>query len=189
MKKLNENKKFKLIMKIINVFVVILLIGFVIVVCLQRFSDNKISFFNYRMFTVVTGSMSPKYEIGDVLVAKEVDPSTIKVGDAISYLGTSGDIYGKVITHQVTEINLDENGQYVFRAKGLANLIEDPKSIKEDQIYGVVVYKSILLSVIYRIVSTNVGFYIFIILPLAFIIGSETITMLLEKEEKRRNHK
>ena len=35
------------------------------------------------MFTVVSGSMEPKYKIGDVLIAKEKDPSKIKVGDAI----------------------------------------------------------------------------------------------------------
>lgn len=64
------------------------LVAFIVVVCLQRFSDNKISFFNYRMFTVISGSMKPKYDIGDVLISKKEDPSKIKVGDTISYLGT-----------------------------------------------------------------------------------------------------
>lgn len=185
LKELRENKIFKIIMKIIRIFVVIILIGFIIVVCLQRFSDNKISIFNYRMFTVISGSMRPKYDIGDVLIAKEVKPSTIKVGDPISYLGTAGDFRNKVITHEVIGIKKDENGKYLFRAKGLANLVEDPV-VSEDQLYGKVIYKSIILSAIYRIVATDMGFYMFIIIPMMYIIGSEIIHAMLEKEKKRR---
>lgn len=184
-KELRETKKFKVIMAILRVFIFVVLAGFIVVVCLQRFSDNKISFFNYRMFTVISGSMEPKYSIGDVLISKAVEPSKIKVGDTISYLGARGDFKGKVITHQVVGINKDEQGKYYFRAKGLANLVEDPV-VYENQLYGVVIYRSILLSTIYGIVSTGIGFYLFIIIPLMFIIGSEIVTSLVSKEEKRR---
>ncbi|HHT38293.1 MAG TPA: signal peptidase I [Mollicutes bacterium] len=184
-KELKENKIFRIITSIIRMLVVVIMVGFILVVCLQRFSGNKISFFNYRMFTVISGSMSPKYEIGDVLISKEVDPSEIKVGDTISYYGERGDVKDKVITHQVTKVEKDENGKYRFRAKGLTNLIEDP-TIFEHQLYGVVIYKSVILSIIYRIVATRIGFYLFIIIPFMFIIGSEIVSTLLAKEEKRR---
>ena len=184
-KELKENKIFRIITSIIRMLVVVIMVGFILVVCLQRFSGNKISFFNYRMFTVISGSMSPKYEIGDVLISKEVDPSEIKVGDTISYYGERGDVKDKVITHQVTKVVKDENGKYRFRAKGLTNLIEDP-TIFEHQLYGVVIYKSVILSIIYRIVATRIGFYLFIIIPFMFIIGSEIVSTLLAKEEKRR---
>jgi signal peptidase len=185
MKELKENKIFKILMSIIRVLIGIILVGFILVVCLQRFSDNKISFFDYRMFTVISGSMKPKYNIGDVLIAKKVDPSTIKVGDTISYKGMAGDFNGKVITHQVVSIDKDSTRGYLFHAKGLANLVEDP-IVYENQIYGVVIYRSVILSTIYEIVGTSIGFYMFIIVPLIFIIGSEIFTTLLEKEEKRR---
>lgn len=179
-------KIWKIISNVIRAVAIVLIIAFVIVVCLQRFSNNKISIFNYRMFTVISGSMKPKYDIGDVLISKEVEPSKIKVGDTISYLGAKGDFYGKVITHQVTGIGKDANGKYVFRAKGLANLVEDPV-VSENQLYGVVKYKSLLLSLVYRIVGTSIGFYLFIIIPLVYIIGSEIVHSLLSKEEQRRN--
>jgi signal peptidase len=188
MKKLMEiknSKAYKIVATIAQIMFVVILVGFIIVVCLQRFSDNKISFFNYRMFTVISGSMEPKYKIGDVLISKEVDPSTIKVGDAVSYLGTAGDFKDKVITHEVVSIKTDEDGKYLFQTKGLANLFEDP-TISESQIYGVVIYRSIILSIIYRIVGTTIGFYLFIILPLLFIIGSEILSTMLEKEDERR---
>lgn len=182
----NLKKFIKIIKTILNVVISAFFILFLLVVCLQRFSDNKISFFNYRMFTVISGSMEPKYTIGDVLISKETNPSKIKVGDTISYLGEKGDFKGKVITHQVINIEQDIDGNYTFHTKGLANLVEDPV-VYGRQLYGVVVYKSVILSFIYKIVGKPFGLFLFIIIPLFYIIGSEMISFLLSKEEKRRN--
>lgn len=187
-KNLKDNKIFKIISILIKTIFTILLIAFILVVFLQRFSGNKISFFDYRMFTVVSGSMEPKYKIGDVLFAKEIDPSKIKIGDPISYLGERGSFKDKVITHEVIGIYKDLEGKYVFRAKGLANLIEDPM-VHERQLYGKVVYKSKLLSFVYGSVTKGYGFYLFVLLPLFYIIGSEMVVTMVEKEEKRRKKK
>ena len=99
---MRNNKKvnpLRIIGAVLRVLFTIFIICFVLVVCLQRFSKNEISVFNLRMFTVASGSMVPKYKIGDVLISKETDPSKIKIGDAVTYLGKSGDFKGKVVTH------------------------------------------------------------------------------------------
>lgn len=180
-----SSKTMKILMKVFKSIIVVVMIAFVLVVCLQRFSNNRISIFKYRMFSVVSGSMAPKYNIGDVLVAKEVEPEDIKVGDTISYLGKVGSFANKVITHKVVEIEKDTSGKYIFHTMGLTNVIEDP-DVYEEQVFGIVVYKTFILSLIYRIVSVNIGFYLFIIVPLFIIIGSEIVTTLVDKEAKRR---
>ncbi len=186
MKKLVDNKIFKFVKFTLKAIIFVILICFVLVVCLQRFSDNKISFFSYRMFNVVSGSMEPKYKIGDVLFSKEVDPSKIKVGDTISYYGTKGQVKDKVITHQVISIEKDLDGKYLFHTQGLSSVVEDP-IVSEEQVYGVVVYKSVVLSWLYKIISSKAGFYFLIIIPLIGIVVYEMIMTLLEKEDKRRN--
>ena len=178
-------KTMKIIKNIFNVLITTFVILFVIVVCLQRFSNNRISIFSYRMFTVVSGSMEPKYKIGDVLVAKEIAPSKIKVGDAISYLGKVGTFKDKVVTHQVIEIEKSDDGKYIYHTKGLSNIIEDP-IVYEDQLYGKVIYKAVLLSFIYSIISKPLGMFILVLVPIMYIIISEIIITLVEKEEKRR---
>ena len=185
MKNEKLKKIFKIIKSIINTIIVVVVLAFVLIVCLQRFSGNKISFLNYRMFTVVTGSMEPKYKIGDVLIAKEKDPSEVKIGDAISYLAEKGEIKNNVITHEVVNITQNEKGEYLFHAKGLINLVEDPV-VHESQLYGVVVYKTKLLSFVRKIISTDIGMLLLIIIPILYIIVSEMIAILIEKEEKRR---
>ena len=179
-------KAFKYIKQIINVVIIIFVVSFAIVVCLQRFSNNEIAFMNYRLFTVVSGSMKPKYDIGDVLLAKEVDPSKIKNGDDISYLGEVGNFKDKVVTHQVIKIEKDENGKYLFHTKGIANLTEDPV-VKEEQVYGKIVHEAKLLSFVYGLVAKPAGMFIFVIVPVFYIIGSEFLSFLLEQDEKKRN--
>lgn len=185
MKKLRENKVYKIIKTIFNAIVFTMCFLFLVVVCLQRFSNNKISLFNYRMFTVASGSMEPEYNIGDVLIAKKKDADKIKVGDTISYLGEKGGFKDKVITHRVESIEQDESGNYIYHTKGLVNIVEDP-TVYYSQVYGVIVYKTVVLSFIYRLIASKYGLFIFIILPLFYIIGSEMVSFLLNKEEKRR---
>ena len=175
----------KIILNVLKYFFITIFVLFILMVCLQRFSNNRISIFNFRLFTVISGSMEPKYKIGDVLVAVETDPKNIKVGDAISYLGTRGSFKDKVITHEVIKIEKDKQGKRYFHAKGLANAIEDP-IVEENQLYGVVKYKVKTLSLIYKVVGTPIGFIIFVVVPILYTIGSEMLTSLLEKEEKRR---
>lgn len=177
---------FNIIKTILNAIVIVFVLCFVLIVCMQRFSNNRLSFFNYRLFTVVSGSMEPSYEIGDVLIAKEKEASKIEIGDTISYLGSIGQFSDIVITHRVIDIDV-KDGKYYFHTKGDANLIEDPLVVSEDKLYGVVIHKASLLSNVYRLVATQTGMFIFVVIPILYIIGSEFVGFLLEKEEARRN--
>ena len=180
-------KKFLgIIKKIFDIVLTVFVILFVLMVCLQRFSNNEISFLKYRMFTVVTGSMEPEYHVGEVLISKEVDAKDIKVGDDVSYLGKSGSFKDKVVTHRVEKIEKDVDGKLVFHTKGIANLAFDP-IVYEDQIYGVIVHESKILSFVYKYVGTPNGMFLFVVIPVLYVIGSEMIVFMLDKEEKRRN--
>lgn len=175
----------KIIKTIFNVAITVFVLLFLLIVCLQRFSNNQITFLGYRMFSVASSSMAPDYNIGDVLIVKKTEPDEIKVGDSISYYGKVGSFAGKVITHQVIKIDKDVDKNLVFHTKGISNLVEDPL-VYADQIYGVVVHRSEVLSFIYRTVNTKYGMFIFIVIPIFYIIGSEMLAFLLEKEEERR---
>ena len=178
-------KAFKIIKYIVNTLITVFVVLFLLMVCLQRFSNNEVSFFNYRLFTVASGSMAPQYNVGDVLIAKETAAEDIRVGDSLTYLGNTGTFTGKVVTHEVTRIEKTDDGQYIFHTKGKANLIEDPP-VYENQVYGVIVWNPKILSFIYKIVGTQYGLFIFVVLPIFYVIGSEMITAMLENEAKRR---
>ena len=178
----------KIIKTLFNIVVTIFVVMFLLVVCLQRFSNNQITFLGYRMFSVASSSMAPDYQIGDVLIVKITEPEDIKVGDSVTYYGKVGSFANKVITHQVIKIETNVDGKRVFHTKGISNLVEDPL-VYEEQIYGVVQFKAELLSFIYKVVNTKYGMFILVILPIFYIIGSEMLAFMLENEEKRRRPK
>ena len=185
MKKRKFKKIFNLVKGVLNTLLVIALACFVLAVCLQRFTDNKMALLKYRLFTVVTGSMEPKYNIGDVLISKDVDPEAIEIGDTVSYLGAEGNFNGKIVTHEVINIEKNETGELLFHTKGIANLVQDP-IVNEKQLYGQLVYKANILSFVYKTISSKLGMLLCVILPLMVIIATEIIATLLESEEEKR---
>lgn len=182
----------KIILKIVYGLFKTAVLGFLFVfallVCLQRFSNNSVSLFSYRMFSVVTASMAPMYDIGDILLCKEVDVDTLKVGDDISYYGDAGTYKDKVITHRIIDIKVNDKGEKEFYTKGIATSIVDPV-VKKEQIYGKITKEIEPMSVLYKFISTTTGFYICIFVPLTLLIGSEVIVSLVEKAKDKKSKK
>ena len=168
---MNERKKnfLNLIKNILNITwkiiyqcLIILIIILTLIIVLQKVSENNKALGGYRIFKVVSGSMLPKYNIGEVVICKEKDMKQIKAGDDIVYLGQTGEIKGKIIMHEVTKIETDSNGRVKIIAKGLDNTVADPV-IDESQVYGVVVVKSQILTVLYSLANNIYSFFIIFI--------------------------
>ena len=167
-KKIMENKTLRIIGNILYILLFIIVLLMLVVVILQRVTDNSVTIGGYRIFTVATGSMVPKYEVGDILISKEIEPKNIKVDDDIVYKGKTGSFKDKVVTHRVISIN-EENGEFKIVTKGIANEEADPE-ITDDQVYGKVIYKVQSLSFISKLISNIYVFYFFIFVPIAIII-------------------
>ncbi len=180
--RIKNNKVLKLIGNILYTLLFIIVIFMLIVVILQRVSNNSISIGGYRLFTVATGSMEPKYKVGDILISKEIDENDIKIGDDVVYRGETGSFKGKVITHQVIDKKQDENGDYKFITKGIANIEQDPE-IDASQIYGKIIYKVKTLSFIGQLIKNIYIFYFIIFIPIAIIIFRQ-IRIILKKDDK-----
>jgi len=167
-KKIKENKILKTIANILYYILFVIIILILLVVIIQRVSNNTVSVAGYRIFNIVSGSMMPDYEIGDILISKEVEPKDIQIGDDVVYLGKKSNFQGMIVTHRVVE-KKEENGVYTFRTKGIANEEADP-TITEDQVYGKIIYKVQTLSFISKIINNMYAFYFFIFVPLSIII-------------------
>lgn len=155
-----------------NIFVKILTIAIVfvsIIIVVQKVTNNQESFLGFRIFRVQTGSMIPKYQIGDVILVKEVDTDKIQIGDDVTYKGNTGTMNGMLVTHRVVDIE-EVDGKRVFHTKGIANNLEDPV-ISEEQINGVVQTKMYILSLICMLLNNKYVFYFCGILPLTIYVA------------------
>ena len=169
----------KLIM-ILFVFVILMLI----IVILQRATDNSVALGGYRIFTVATGSMVPKYEVGDVLISKEINPDEIKVGDDIAYLGTKESYKGKIVTHRIIDIE-NKNNDMVIHTKGVSNILEDPV-ITNNKIYGKVERRLALISIINKTIKNKYGFFFIIFVPLVLVIFLEIADTIVDRKLEKQ---
>lgn len=173
-------KTVKFVISVIKFILTTLIIIIIGVILIQRFSNNNMSLGGYRIFTVVTESMVPKYKVGDVILVKEEEKSNIQIGDDVTYMGKIGSYADKIVTHQVIEIEMGNDGLLKFHTKGIANEDEDPL-VSEEQIYGVVQTKLQIVTFLNGIINNMYGMYFLIIIPLAIIMFTEFKSF---KEEK-----
>lgn len=100
-------------------------------------------FLNYQTSTMLTGSMSPGINPGDVVVSVRTPVSELKVGDVITYSTPIDD--HRIETHRVASIKRDDAGATSVTTKGDANAGADPWTavLSEDYVHtqaGVVPY-------------------------------------------------
>lgn len=170
-----------IVFTIIKLICIILLICLIAVLALQRFSNNEIAIGGFRIFNVATESMVPKYLVGDVLIVKEIETNDLNVGDDVTYLGKEGSFKNRVVTHQIIQIDETENGK-VFHTKGIANEVEDP-TIKDDQIYGKVIYKCLIFSQLTKLMNNMTAFYIVVFVPFAILVSLQLKDAILGRSD------
>ena len=163
-------------LKIIRWIITCILIFVLALTILQKVTNNKIALGNVYIFQVVSESMLPKYHAGDVIVVRKESPSLLKIGDDITYLGEKNELKGLTITHRIVNIRSDK-GKLFFTTKGTANEFEDPEII-EDNVYGKVVYHTVIFSLIGR-AMTNVVLYYLIFVAVGVSFAYEILNPLV----------
>lgn len=176
-------KFIKFIWTTIRTILSIILVALLAIIITQRVSNNKMAVAGFRIFTVVTESMVPEYLVGDAIFTQAIDPSEIKVGDDVTYLGMAESFKDRIVTHRVISIEKAEDGQYIFQTKGIANDKEDPK-INGSQIYGKVIYKIKSISYLNGIIGNLYGMYFAIFIPFGLIMFIEYIGYRRDKREE-----
>ena len=181
LKQLRERINNNIFVKIGKVFLYILVVMLLVVIIVQKVSNNTISVGGVRVFMVVSESMKDEYNIGDILISKHVNEDEINVGDNVTYLGEKSNLKGLIITHKV--IKRDEReGKVYFVTKGIANIAEDPE-ITYDQIYGKVVYRTIFLSLIAKLMNNQLSYYLLFII-VGVIISIDIVSAMFDSDDE-----
>lgn len=119
-----------------------------------------------QILTVMSDSMSPDINAGDMVVIKALNPDKIAVNDVVTYAPRS---YGVVITHRVIDIN--ENGDFV--TKGDANAKKDISAIKPEQVIGRCELTIPYFGYMSHYARQPIGFAILIVVPALLLLGIE----------------
>ncbi len=150
-----------------------------------KMSGGIPSFFGYNMYVIVSPSMSPMLEVGDVIISKEYTEGELFVGDTVQYVAKQGEAKGKIITHQIVEIS-GEGADAVVVTQGIANAAPDAPIAASD-VMAVMQYKTHIIGKVYQLISTTAGFICLVLLPLMAMIVCEIVELAKEihKEKER----
>jgi len=142
--------------KILFAFV---LVG-VILIVLSTFSGSV------RFLTVLSGSMSPALNPGDMVVAAAVPMTSIQPGDVISFKNADEKT---LVTHRVVEVKSDS-----FIVKGDANEDPDPEPVMMGNVAGKMVFSLPMFGYVLHFAKSFWGFLVFIVVPGVLIIVNES---------------
>lgn len=140
----------------------------------------------YSVLRTLTGSMEPAIPVHSLVVVQEVDPSTLEVGDIITFRSTDAGLEGALNTHRIAGIEQSAAGSELFRTKGDANAVEDASLVAPENVVGKVVYVSAALGVVVSLLSNPLVFFPVIVVPLAILLVFEISKMVRAVRETSR---
>ncbi|MBE6755410.1 MAG: signal peptidase I [Ruminococcaceae bacterium] len=162
----------KIASKILTVFIILLSLFLITVSLAPKMSG-------YNGYYVISDSMSPAINKGDLVFTKEVEFADVEVGDVLTFKKKGNDRW---FSHRVVKINTEEKS---FRTKGDHNNVEDPGYTSYDVVVGRVEkkvpfigYFPFMLSTLWGKISL-VAIYVFYF---AFEIDNATLKKLRKKE-------
>lgn len=168
------------IMKNVFVWLVVLLticMMIFTVVSVNTFDHADRSLFGYKAFIALSDSMSKTdFNAGDLVLVKEVDPSTLQVGDIISYQSTNPDNYGEVVTHKIRELTTDAENHPGFITYGTTTDTNDENIVTYSFVIGK--YQTRLPGVgkFFQFLKSSPGYIVCIFLPFMILILMQSIS-------------
>lgn len=153
---------------------VVLFVILIFFILLNILSMNNKSLFGFRIYRVISGSMQPALQIGDVIIIKKANSYAEK--DIITY-----DNGLTTITHRIKSINGDE-----IITEGDANDAPD-KPITKDRILGKYFFRISTFSV-FSIMLTGKTIYLIMVLVLFAILLFAISDRVTRNLEYRRNN-
>lgn len=151
------NRIFK---RIWNVFTTVL----VAVTVLLAIALAGVRLVGYTPYAVLSPSMTPAYNVGDLIYVRQTAFSEIEVGDAISFVANE---QLTVVTHRVVEID-DEN--QCFRTKGDANDVTDAAPVLYPNVLGVVKFSLPGLGYVSSYLTSASGRYVAVAVIAALLL-------------------
>ena len=135
---------------------------------------------------ILTDSMYPEFESGDLIVCKKADPENIKVGDIICFTDPAGN-GTTTVTHRVAEITTDENGDLVWKTKGDANNSEDAVVVPAENLIGVYQRSFSGLGNVAMFMQTTQGLIICVVCPIILLVLYDVIRRKLYEKNKKKD--
>jgi signal peptidase I len=135
-----------------------------------------------RSYTVMSGSMEPAIDTGDVVVERNLAPEEIRPGDVVTFRDPTRN--NRLITHRVRHIAIDAGVVHVV-TRGDANTGVERWSVPVKGRVGLVVYRLPRIGYVAHAIGGTGGRVAFIVVPV-LLIGLTLLVDLWRPHPRRR---
>ena len=151
----------------------IMLFTFISVATLNK---NSRSIFGYKAFIVLSDSMkATDFEAGDVVIVKEVDPSTLKEGDIITFVSRDSASFGQTVTHKIRKLTKTAEGEPGFVTYGTTTDTDDPTIVDYYNVEGKYRFRLPKVGRFFNFLKTVPGYICCILLPFLLFIAVQGV--------------
>lgn len=132
---------------------------------------------------VLTDSMYPEIESGDLIICRVIDPETVEEGDVISFFDPAGN-GTSIVTHRVIEV-VNENGALMFRTRGDNNNTDDKLLVGAQDLVGEYRARIGGAGNVALFMQTTTGLIVCVVLPILLLVGYDIVRRrVYEKNQK-----
>ena len=190
-----EKKKeplLKFILGVISyaIFIWLLLVGVALLVYVLdikiRAAKGDYSSPTFNAYVVLTGSMLPEIQVYDVVVTKKVDPSSLEVGDVITFASADSRFLNTIITHRIIKKEYDtKTKSYSFQTQGDNNNVADSALVPQNNIFGKVILKIPKLGYLQEFLASDGGWIIVILIPCLTVVSYDVVKLVKGLKKKK----
>ena len=146
------------------------------VISVSTFDRADRNLFGYKAFIVLSDSMSKTdFSAGDLVLVKEVDPSTLKEGDIIAYTSQNTSNYGETVTHKIRRLTTDANGEPGFVTYGTTTDTDDETIVTYPYVLGKYQGRIPKVGAFFQFLKSTPGYIVCILIPFLLLILLEGI--------------
>lgn len=146
------------------------------IVSVSTFDRADRSLFGYKAFIVLSDSMSKTdFNAGDLVLVKEVDPSTLKEGDIIAYTSQNTSNYGETVTHKIRKLTTDANGEPGFVTYGTTTDTDDETVVTYPYVLGKYSSRIPKVGAFFQFLKSTPGYIVCVLIPFLLLILLEGV--------------
>ena len=134
---------------------------------------------------VLTDSMYPEIESGDLIICNTAEAEDIKVNDVISFFDPAGN-GTSIVTHRVIEI-VEEDGEILFRTRGDYNNTEDKELVPAENLVGAYKMRIAGAGHIAMFMQSTAGLIVCVVLPIILLVGYDLIRRRIYEKSKKED--
>ena len=149
------------------------------VISVTTFNRNDRDLFGYKAYIVNSDSMAAtNFDAGDLIFVKEVDASTLKEGDIITYISQNSESFGEVITHKIRTLTTDAQGNPGFITYGTTTDVDDTTIVTYPFVMGKYVSHLNGVGTFFNFLKTPQGYIVCIFVPFMLLILHQGINCI-----------